>query len=623
MRRLPPRPALSWTENGSPRSEDADDIFFAGDGLAETRAVFIAGCGLPEGWDGCEHYTVGELGFGSGLNILALWDMWRRHRPSPQARLSVLSFEHSPMTAEEAARVHAPYPEIAGLSQTLTAKWPERARGVQRIELGDGVALTLAIDDALTALRQTRASVDAWFLDGFAPSKNPDMWSAEVFAELVRLSAPNARLATYTVAGVVRRGLAAAGFDVRRLPGHGGKRERLEASIARPVSPDTSRDPEPNADTPEPVALDPGVRRDERDRLVRTVIVVGAGVAGATAAGAFRRRGASVTVIDAGMAPGAGASGNPVALVAPRLDAADTPAGRGLLEAWLLARRLYGSLGEDCVQAVDAVRLPDGESEGARFAKLLGDPPLEETLVRPLDVGRHEAGLVTPAFAVRTASALERLLEGCETRFGVRVAGFEDAQASAVCVLDTGERLTADLVVICAGDQLPALGAIESPAIEGRLGQLEFAALGNQRPSAVADGGYALTSFGQLVFGATFERAPEGEPPVTGAARAHNLDILNRLRPDIDPSALELGSRAAIRATTQDRLPFAGPPLAQVAPACIRLIGGLGSRGWLWAPLLAEIVASEVHGEPGPCEASILDALSPDRFRLRALRKRV
>lgn len=323
-----------------------------------------------------------------------------------------------------------------------------------------------------------------------------------------------------------------------------------------------------------------------------------------------------MTVVDAGTRPGAGASGNPVALVAPRLDAADTPAARGLVEAWLMARRLYGSLGEDCAQGVDAVRLPDGESEAARFAKLLADPPMEETLVRPLEADRHAAGLVTPAFAVRTAGALERLLEGCALRFGVRVVRVE----AAACVLDTGERLVADLVVVCAGDRLPGLEGVAAPAIEGRLGQLEFAALESE-PSAVSDGGYALTSFGQLVFGATFERAPEGEAPVSDRARAHNLEILARLRPDIDPAGLELRSRAAVRATTQDRLPFAGAPPGEAPPAGVRLIGGLGSRGWLWAPLLAEIVASEVHGEPAPCEASVLDALSPDRFRRRALRK--
>jgi len=328
-------------------------------------------------------------------------------------------------------------------------------------------------------------------------------------------------------------------------------------------------------------------------------------------------------VIDAGAAPGSGASGNPVALVAPRLDAADTPAARGLIEAWLTARRLYGSLGEACVQAVDAWRLPASANEGARFAKLMADPPLEAALVRALREGDPAAGLATPAFAVNTAAALDALLKGCGVRTGARVARVEERPGGAACVLDSGETLEADVVVVCAGDRLPWVSGIAAPAIEGRLGQIEFTAAEGLEPFAAADGGYALAAFGRLVFGATFEAAPDGEPPVTDAARAHNLQILERLRPDLAAGLAgeALASRAAVRATTRDRLPFAGAPPGETPAEAVRLIGGLGSRGWLWAPLLAEIVASEVHGEPAPCEAQVLDALSPDRFRLREVRK--
>jgi tRNA 5-methylaminomethyl-2-thiouridine biosynthesis bifunctional protein len=608
MTRLPPRPALSWTPNGSPRSEDADDIFFAGDGLAETRAVFLAGCGLPEAWAGRKIFTVGELGFGTGLNILALWEMWRRHRPSPTARLSVITFEHALMTADEAGRVHAQYPDVAEVSKLLRDNWPVRTRGVQRIELGDGVSLTIAIDDALTALRQMRASVDAWFLDGFAPSKNPDMWSAEVFAELARLSAPGSRLATYTVAGVVRRGLAAAGFDVRRLPGHAGKRERLEALAGG----------DPGAVREAVCRRLLRVNQDQRARIV----VVGAGAAGANVARAFRLRGCEVTVVEAGSAPGAGASGNPVALVQPRFDAADTPAARALVGAWLMARRVYGALAGAAAVAMDAMRLPGSPREGDRFAKLLSDPPLEAGLLRALDGADPAAGLLSQSMAVNPAVALPALLDGCDVRTGVRVARIETADGGAVCRLEDGGVLEADLVVVCAGDRLPAIAGLEAPAIEGRLGQLEHCAT-SAAPFATADGGYAVSAFRRLVFGATFEPAREVEPQESLLAREHNIGVLARLRPDLaaELDGDALSSRAAIRATTQDRLPFAGAPPGEDPPETVRLVGGLGSRGWLWAPLLAEIVASEAFGEPAPCEATALNALSPDRFRRRLIRK--
>ena len=242
MSRLPPLPDLAFAD-GAPRSRDHGDVYFSGEGLAEKRTVFLEGCGLPGAWAGRNHFTVGELGFGTGLNLLATWDLWRRHRPSAFARLDYLSFEGALMPAEAAAGIHALWPELAELSRLLLASWPARARGVQRIHLPDSLALTLIVDDIAAALPEARAGVDAWFLDGFAPSKNPAMWSAEAMAQVARLSAPNARAATYTVAGDVRRNLEAAGFAVEKKPGHGRKKERLEATLSS--RPECSGEPGP------------------------------------------------------------------------------------------------------------------------------------------------------------------------------------------------------------------------------------------------------------------------------------------------------------------------------------------------------------------------------------------
>ncbi|RYY94833.1 MAG: FAD-dependent oxidoreductase, partial [Alphaproteobacteria bacterium] len=360
MPRLPPLPDLDWpdTQNSAaPFARDIGDVYFSGEGLSEKRAVFLGGCGLPEGWTGRESFTIGELGFGTGLNLLALWDLWRQHRPSPTARLNYLSFEGALIGPDDAARIHAAWPELGDLSGQLLAHWPSRARGIQRIHLPDNITLTLVVDDIAAAIPQVQASVDAWFLDGFAPARNPAMWSAEALAHVARLSAAYGRAATYTVAGDVRRNLEAAGFSVAKMPGHGRKRERLEARLT----------------TPRPAQPSPP----------RRVTIVGAGIAGACAANAFLRRGRAVTVIDKAPAPGAAASGNPIALVMPRLDAADSPAGRALVEAWLYARRFYRELGMDAAQPLDAIHLPRGEKEQQRFAKLLADPPLDSDILQP------------------------------------------------------------------------------------------------------------------------------------------------------------------------------------------------------------------------------------------------
>ncbi len=589
MPRLPPLPDLDWTadeKSASPHQRDRDDIYFSGDGLSEKRSVFLTGCGLPEAWAGRDQFTVGELGFGTGLNLLALWDLWRRHRPSPGARLDVLSFEGLLMPAEDAARIHAAWPELTDLSRLLLASWPHRARGVQRIPLPDGLTLTLFVDEIAAALPQARAHADAWFLDGFAPSKNPEMWSAETLVHVARLSAPGARAATYTVAGDVRRNLEAAGFTVAKLPGHGRKKERLEARLTGA----------PLAATGQP----------------RRITIIGAGIAGACAAHAFLGRGCDVTLIDKASAPGAGASGNPLALVMPRLDAADGPIARALLEAWLFARRFYPGLGPDAAQQLDAIHRPRNDTERQRFAKLLADPPLDPTILAPLDPADPASGVRhIGALAVRPEIALPRLLKGATFRFNTDIRSLTD--------------IDADLIIACAGMGLADIPGLGAPPLTGRLGQLEVAPTTGS-PNAIADGGYAVEAFGQLVFGATFETA-NGEPQITDAARAANLETLARLRPDLSPA--DLTSRAAIRATTQDRLPFAGAPLQkEKAPdgtpaprSPHRLIGGLGSRGYLWAPLLAELVASEVFGEPSPVETNVAENLDPGRFLRRAVRR--
>ncbi|MFM8375623.1 MAG: tRNA (5-methylaminomethyl-2-thiouridine)(34)-methyltransferase MnmD, partial [Phenylobacterium sp.] len=159
---------IEWTEDGRPRSALYGDAYFgADDGLAESRAVFLGGCGLPGAWAGRRRFTVGELGFGTGLNILALLDLWRREGPAG-GRLHVFSIEAHLMSREDAARALAAWPELAPLAEILISRWPEARRGYHRIELPElGAVLDLALMDAGEALAGWDGRADAWFLDGF------------------------------------------------------------------------------------------------------------------------------------------------------------------------------------------------------------------------------------------------------------------------------------------------------------------------------------------------------------------------------------------------------------------------------------------------------------------------
>ncbi|HCK83580.1 MAG TPA: FAD-dependent cmnm(5)s(2)U34 oxidoreductase, partial [Hyphomonadaceae bacterium] len=230
MTRLPPKPDLEWNAAGEPSARAFHDVYFSGaGGLAEAEAVFVGGCGLPELWYNTERFAICELGFGTGLNVCAAWRAWKKTR-SPHALLHISSIEACPLAAQDAARALERFPEVGDLAALLLECWPVRAYGPQRFWFPqDGFALTVHVGDAAEILAGLDARFDAWFLDGFAPSRNPAMWSESVFAQVARLSKPGARLATYSVAGAVRRGLETVGFEVEKKPGFGAKRERLEA----------------------------------------------------------------------------------------------------------------------------------------------------------------------------------------------------------------------------------------------------------------------------------------------------------------------------------------------------------------------------------------------------------
>jgi len=216
--------ALSWTEAEVPVSERFDDPYFSlENGLSETRHVFLAGNGLPERFrDG---FRVAELGFGTGLNFLATLRLWRE--AGAPGRLSFTSFEAFPMAAADMARALTAFPELAPEAEALKAV---RDRlGAEPVDVADGVSLALMVGDARETLPAWAGAAEAWFLDGFSPAKNPELWEEGLMAEVFAHTAPGGTAATYTAAGFVRRGLAAAGFAVARVPGYGRKRHMTTA----------------------------------------------------------------------------------------------------------------------------------------------------------------------------------------------------------------------------------------------------------------------------------------------------------------------------------------------------------------------------------------------------------
>ncbi|MBO9628729.1 MAG: tRNA (5-methylaminomethyl-2-thiouridine)(34)-methyltransferase MnmD [Shinella sp.] len=218
---------LDWHEGDMPYSSAFDDHFYCrNDGRLECGHVFLSGNGLPARWQRQEPFRIAELGFGTGLNLCETWRQWRQTAPGG-ASLHFTSFERFPMARADIDRALAHWPELDRQRARLTETWPDTPAERIEIELEPRVHLTVVCGTALESLRQEQEPFDAWFLDGFAPSRNPDMWSAELMAEVFRLTVAGGRFGTYAAAGFVRRNLAAAGFAVERRPGFAGKREML------------------------------------------------------------------------------------------------------------------------------------------------------------------------------------------------------------------------------------------------------------------------------------------------------------------------------------------------------------------------------------------------------------
>ena len=219
---------LAFDTDGTPVSEAYGDVYHsAAGGAAQARHVFLAGNGLPERWRARECFTLLETGFGLGLNFLATWMAWKND-PHAGTELHFVSLEKHPFTADDLAVAHAAWPEFSALAAELREHWPVLAPGEHRISLDAGrVILHLIFGNAVDTLSTLKMEVDAFYLDGFSPAKNPEMWSPELCGALANRARPGATLATWSVAGGVRQALKTAGFVVEKCPGFAGKRQML------------------------------------------------------------------------------------------------------------------------------------------------------------------------------------------------------------------------------------------------------------------------------------------------------------------------------------------------------------------------------------------------------------
>ncbi|MGN8274022.1 bifunctional tRNA (5-methylaminomethyl-2-thiouridine)(34)-methyltransferase MnmD/FAD-dependent 5-carboxymethylaminomethyl-2-thiouridine(34) oxidoreductase MnmC [Pseudomonas sp. SMN5] len=646
---------LDWDEHGRPRSRVFDDVYFSDQsGLEETRYVFLEQNNLAERFAALPEngrLVIGETGFGTGLNFLCAWQLFEQCAPAG-ARLHFVSVEKYPLSRQDLQRALALWPGLKLQADQLLAQYIAIHPGFQRLTLADGrVTLTLLIGDALEQLPQLDGQIDAWFLDGFAPARNPEMWTSELFAELARLAAPGATLSTFTSTGWVRRLLNAAGFKMKRTPGIGHKWEILRGVfLGWPEQ------------TPAPVSAKPWYARPTAPSGERRALVIGGGLAGCASAASLAARGWQVTLLERHAALAQEASGNPQGVLYLKLSAHGTALSQMILSGFGYTRRLL----EHLQRGIDwdgcgVLQLAFNQKEAERQAQLAAAFPADllHGLDQPEAQARSGIGLTCgglfypeggwvhpPALCAWQASgsAIEVLPhhEALELR---RVDGQWQAWDNERCLA------SAPVVILASAAEIKRFEpAAELPLkrIRGQITRLPQTARSQGLATVVCAEGYvAPPRLGEHTLGASFDFHSDDLTP-TAAEHAGNLQMLEEISMDLvqrldadalDPKRLE--GRAAFRCTSPDYLPIVGPladrqAFTEVYSAlskdarqvpdqpCPWLDGlyvnsGHGSRGLITAPLSGELIAAWLDNEPLPLPRSVAEACHPNRFALRAL----
>ncbi|SDT38042.1 bifunctional tRNA (5-methylaminomethyl-2-thiouridine)(34)-methyltransferase MnmD/FAD-dependent 5-carboxymethylaminomethyl-2-thiouridine(34) oxidoreductase MnmC [Pseudomonas granadensis] len=655
MKPVLPHAQLDWDDQGRPRSRVFDDVYFSDQsGLDETRYVFLEQNRLAERFADLPangRLVIGETGFGTGLNFLCAWQLFEQHTVAG-ARLHFVSVEKYPLSPAQLQRALALWPQLKPLAEQLLRQYVAIHEGFQRITLANGrVTLTLLIGDALEQLPQLDAQVDAWFLDGFAPAKNPDMWTAELFVELARLAAPGATISTFTSTGWVRRLLNAAGFKMKRTPGIGHKWEILRGEfLGWP------------ADVAPPLPYKPWFARPAPLTGERSALVIGAGLAGCATAASLSARGWQVSLLERHAGVAQEASGNPQGVLYLKLSAHGTALSQLIVSGFGYTRRLLESLqrGTDWDNC-GVLQLAFNAKEAERHAQLAEAFPADllQWLEQPAAQARAgvgvahgglfypEGGWVHPP-ALCQAQAAQPNIELLSHHDVLQLRKVGDQWQAW-----DGERLLASAaVVVLAGaaeiKRFAQSAELPLKRIRGQITRLAQTAQSAALNTVVCAEGYvAPARLGEHTLGASFDFHSDDLTP-TAAEHQGNLAMLEEISSDlvdrlhIDQQPVEgFEGRAAFRCTSPDYLPIVGPLAdlpafnqtyaalskdARQVPdsACpwhhgLYVNSGHGSRGLITAPLSGELLAAWLDNEPLPLPRSVAEACHPNRFALRKL----
>lgn len=657
---------IQFNQNGTPYATQFEDLYFSDSlGVEETNHVFLQHNNLPERWlnYSSTQFVIAETGFGTGLNFLvtlALYAKLLTQTKIPKFKLIFLSTEKYPLKLSDLVTALQHYPDLNEFSQALIKQYPPNVAGCHRLSFMEGlVTLDLWFGDVHDILPQWQAKqtgiVDAWYLDGFAPSKNPEMWTFNLFEQMVRLAKLNCSFATFTAVGEVRRGLEAAGFSVVKKPGHGKKRHNL-AGVLNKKAP--LKKPLPYYARPPAKLLASSPR----------IAIIGSGLAAANCAYALKKRGLHSHIYSRESQLAQGASGNHIGALYPLVHSEVNITSEFNALAYLFALREYKTLSNSPVkfahQWCGVVQVAFNQNTRERLQKFIDKQAWNDDLVRWVSaeqvseiakVALPYEGLFFPDGGwINPPELVNSLVTHAQSELHLKklVTAIQREGQLWKLVFEDGTTESADIVIAATGSDFANIPPFSFLPLRGVRGQVEYInstenKVLSQLSTVICHKGYLTPAYqGIHALGSTYIKN-EASTDYRIAEQQLNLAMHQKALSEVPwMQQLKVNNigRAGIRSTSPDHLPLAGAlpdvvkqqqqywDLYKALPDShypdpidspnIYLLNGLGSRGLTTAPLLAEIIACQICDEPFPLPAAVLNALNPNRFLIRSLIRR-
>ena len=644
--------SLQWDQNGHPRSTQFDDIYFSkSSGINEARYVFLSKNNLCARFSqlSSKTFVIGETGFGSGLNFLCSWQLFEQSAPKG-ATLHFISVEKYPLSWADHARTLTLYPELSQYADQLLDRYIPASNGFHNVEFAGGnIKLTLLFGDVLNTLPMILAKVDAWFLDGFAPLKNPGMWKSQIFRIMAKKSVQGATYATFTAARAVRNSLEEAGFSVIKSRGFGHKRDMIHGSLCT----------EPKIDNTKRHLWNIYPSYSSSDK---SVFIIGGGLSGVSCARSLAERGWQVTLLERHKNIATEASGNPQAILYAKLSPNNTALSQLIAQGYCYTLNILRQLDKQhsgCLNACGVIQLSISEAVRHRYQVLAHIFPKDflqflskEKLSDIAGMKILHDGLFFPEACWVNPSAICRLLTQhqnitVQTNTAIDELVFKENK----WLLKNNGRIVANgsTVVIAEGlssllnDQL---SYIKLNGIRGQITQVLATDRSRMLKTCVCGEGFVIPATDNYhTIGATFD-VKSGATQITQDDHLKNVGMQSDWFPEFIQSLGNkeidiVGGKVGFRCATTDYFPVVGPVFNKEKFiehfAMLRKDGkhdfqqsvepynglyvttGHGSRGLITCPISGELIASIINGDPSPVPSDLQDKLNPARFMVRDL----